>query len=257
MSRRDVLVAGGVWTLGAVLLGGCSAPRAQTTLPGPVWPGQGSTARGPAGPASPAPTPVPAPRPGPMPQPVTPGVLARSMWTRAGVARPGDINPMGRVLRITIHHDGMNPFTSTSMGDCAARLEAIRRAHVSNAPMGRGWADIGYHFIIDPAGRIWEGRSVLYQGAHVKDQNENNLGIMCLGNYDRQAPTPATAAALDRFVAEQMRRYGIPLSRVRTHQELSSTECPGRSLQAYIVRSRGPGGALAMACGELNDLRLA
>ncbi|MGQ0627872.1 MAG: peptidoglycan recognition protein family protein, partial [Phycisphaerales bacterium] len=147
------------------------------------------------------------------PVPVTgpaPGVLPRSAWTTSGVARQSEINPMNGVQRITVHHDGMDVFTSTRESDAAARIEMVRKSHVNG---GRGnrkaFADIGYHYIIDPAGRIYEGRNIRYQGAHVQDNNENNLGVMCLGNYDSQRPTAATKSALDRFIAGQMKRYNI------------------------------------------------
>src|SRR5690606_33804179 len=128
-----------------------------------------------------------------------------------------------------------------TQADVADRIEMIRRSHVES----RGFADIGYHYIIDPAGRIWEGRSVAYQGAHVKDNNENNLGILVLGNFQRQTPTRAATETLDRFVASQMARYGVPLTRVKTHREITVTECPGESLQRYMNATRARGGGLA------------
>jgi hypothetical protein len=174
------------------------------------------------------------------------------MWTRSGVANTSDINPMLPVGRITIHHDGMDAFTSTSQGDAAARLEIIRRAHVGQ----RGYADIGYHYIVDPGGRVWEGRSVRYQGAHVKDNNEGNVGVMCLGNFDLHRPSSAQIAALDRFVAGQMRRYNVPINRVQTHQEINPTACPGRNLQQYMVATRGNRGAMRLAVVEMGGVAL-
>lgn len=256
LSRRELLVAGGAAALVAVVSGGCAtAPPAAD--PTPRWP-NGKPIVPPAGSgvASRPPVPVPLPPAQPPVRGATP-VMARGMWTRSGVARPRDINPMGRVTRITIHHEGVTRFTSVSASDTAARLEAVRRAHVAAGPTGRGWADIGYHYIIDPAGRVWEGRSVRYQGAHVKDQNENNLGIMCLGNFELQSPTDAQRRTLDRFAAEQMRLYRLPMTAVRTHRERSPTECPGRLLQAYIDLTRRPGGGMAVALADLGEPELA
>lgn len=257
VSRREILAGGGL-LLGALMLTGCQGKRPATLvqggLPDPYWQG------------TPDPmidwskTPPPAYVP-PQPQPNVPrqptnvpevgpiqGVVPRSRWARTGVARRGDIYAMGAVRRITIHHDGMPPTSLSSAGDVAARIEQIRQSHVA----GRGWADIGYHYVIDPSGRVWEGRNVVYQGAHVKDNNENNLGILVLGNFDRQTPSAAALSSLDRFVAAQMGRYGVPINRVRTHQEINPTECPGRALQSYMVRTRSGGGqlmAMAMRVG--------
>lgn len=172
----------------------------------------------------------------------TPGVQPRRAWTSQGPIY-SDTYPMNGVQRITVHHDGMTPFTSTAPADARQRLESIRRAHVS----GNGWADIGYHFVIDPSGRVWEARPIDRQGAHVKYNNEHNLGVMVLGNYDQQYPTNAASQSLDSFVAAMMRRYRVPVSRVYTHQELRATACPGRSLQRYLEASRSRSGTLARA----------
>jgi len=169
------------------------------------------------------------------------GVIARSRWARFGP----DVSladPMRGIDKITIHHDGMPPQNLRGMDQCARQIEIIRRGHRNN-----GWADIGYHYIIDPEGRIWEGRPISLQGAHVKEHNPHNLGILVLGNFERQQPTPQAMHALDRFVAAQMRQYGIPLSRVLTHQELAPTACPGRNLQRYMDWTRARGGNLASA----------
>jgi hypothetical protein len=238
LSRRAFNAAG--LTTGLLWLAGCqSRPKAED-IPGPARPA-GSPAPT-TGPLTRGPVPTPAPAPGSVP------VLPRAMWTSAGVARMQHINPMNGVNRITVHHDGMTPFTSTSQADAARRIEQIRQAHLQRrAKTGEYWADIGYHYVIDPGGRVWEARSIQYQGAHVQDQNEHNLGVMCLGNYDQQSPAPATLASLDRFIADQMRRYRVPIGRVYTHQEINPTACPGRSLQRYLVSTRAPGGAMRVA----------
>jgi hypothetical protein len=149
-----------------------------------------------------------------------------------------DINPMLPVRSITIHHEGWEPFMANDVGSTASRIEQVRVAH-RNAK-GGGYADIGYHFIIDREGRIWEGRSLKYQGAHVKNHNEGNVGIMCLGNFEEQSPTPKQLAGLNKQVRAMMAKYNVPKGRVYTHQEWSgaSTLCPGRTLQAYVERSR-------------------
>lgn len=154
------------------------------------------------------------------------------------------MTPAKPYYRITIHHDGMDTFTSTDRGSAAARLEQIRNAHLNRA--GEPFGDIGYHYVIDPAGRVWQGRPLEWQGAHVRATNEGNLGICCLGNFMKQHPSDAQLRALDSFVASQMARYRVPPNRLYTHRELGSTECPGNNLQPYVVRSRSAG-AMARA----------
>lgn len=243
ISRRDMI--GGSLFLGLAALSGCAGGggAAMTRLPDPKWnaPGDSTVVSVP-----PQTQPLPPRQPGAAGPNIS--VLPRSAWTSNGVARPQNINPMNGVSRITVHHDGMNAFTSTSQADAARRIEQIRGSHIQRkAKSGERWADIGYHYIVDPAGRVWEGRSTQYQGAHVEDQNEHNLGIMMLGNYDRQQPTSASMDALERMLTMQMRRYRISLARVRTHRELAPTECPGDSLQAFMNQTRSRSGRLALA----------
>jgi hypothetical protein len=185
-------------------------------------------------------------RPRPLPRnEAAAGVVPRRDWASAP-PNLSLINPMNGVNRITVHHDGMPPVSLRSKGDVAYRLEMIRSAHTGNHDNGgKPWADIGYHYVIDPQGRVWEGRPVRYQGAHVKDNNEHNLGVMVLGNFDEQAPTSDALSTLDAFISDRMRAYRIPVSRVFTHQEINPTACPGSNLQAYMVSTRSGRGYLA------------
>lgn len=246
LSRRDAIVRGvvGVAALGGVgsILSACaSSGSSSASLPSVRWP---TLEDKPAVAAKPLPKyePLPPrPTPSPLPAPGPAGVLPRSAWASAGVI-PARMNRMLPVQRITIHHDGMPPVPLRTRGDVAARIDQIRLSHNQ-----RGWGDIGYHFVIDPAGNVWEGRPLAWQGAHVGNQNEGNLGVLVLGNFQEQRPTGAQVGALDDFVRDMMRTYRVPVGRVHTHRELAKTECPGRNLQPHINTARGPGGALYLA----------
>lgn len=240
MNRRQLLAQASAG-LGILVLGGCaSGGRSRgyrADLPGEEYP--------------PSPRPRVANRQSGKPAwyddeigrtgPVSAEVLPRSVWTSEPPIM-SRADPMRVVSRITVHHDGMSPFYSTVQSEAARRLEAIRRAHI-----GQGWADIGYHFAIDPAGRVYACRPVAIQGAHVKDQNPGNLGVMVMGNFEQQAPTAAATATLESFVAAMMRQFRVGVRSVHTHRELSATACPGRSLQQRMVQARAAGGPLAFA----------
>lgn len=176
-------------------------------------------------------------------------ILPRSAWTGNGIARPNEAYPMAGISRITVHHSGVDSSSLRSQSQCARQIESIRQAHVKN-----GWADIGYHFIIDPQGRVYAGRPIGKQGAHVKDENEHNLGIMMMGNYDRQTPSGEALNSLKSLLVMQVRSYRVPLSKVYTHQELKPTACPGRNLQRQMIQLRSRNGGLAMALGESVEL---
>jgi len=180
------------------------------------------------------------------PPPISPGVpggvpniVPRTSWTK-GAPRTWLADPMGGIGRITVHHDGIDPQPSPDWGSVVHRLEAVRKGH-----LGRGWADIGYHYAIDPAGRVWACRPIELQGAHVKDQNQHNLGIVLLGNFDRSTPTPEAQRSLATMLTFEMQRLRIRLGEVRTHQELAPTACPGRTLQGLMNHLRSRSGVLA------------
>lgn len=231
IDRRQLVVRlGGLLSM-AALLAGCNTSRQTAALPDVNWP-EDELRR------------PPAPRPRPAaPKPAAPaglptGIIPRSDWAK-GAPIAARMTPAQTISRITIHHDGMDSFTSTDRGSAAARLEQIRNAHL-NRP-GEPFGDIGYHYVIDPAGRVWQGRTLQWQGAHVAKQNQGNLGICVLGNYQIQNPSDRSLETLDRFVGEQMATYRVPTSRVYTHRELASTACPGNNLQPLIARSRSAG----------------
>ena len=139
------------------------------------------------------------------------------------------VNPMLPVKAITIHHDGIPTiFWGEDVATSRARIEFIRRAH-----RNKGWGDIGYHVVIDRAGRVWEGRPLQWQGAHVKNHNEGNLGILVMGNFEIQQPTAAQLASLDKVVRMARAQWKVSKSNLKSHREWAdaSTSCPGKNLQ--------------------------
>lgn len=256
-TRRSIVLGGLAVGADFVFFGGCQAPNETTVWrgtqaepepphqqpyyapyrPAPVDTGPGLVDNG-LGRANPAPRLMARQSVVPM---TNSDVIARTEWT---TARPNMrlADPMNGVKRITVHHSAVLSGQVQSQADAVRMLQSVRNGHIGN-----GWADIGYHYIIDPTGRIWEGRPVSLQGAHVKNQNEHNLGVMVMGNFETERPTPAALASLDRFVLSQMHRFNVPLSRVFTHRELGPTACPGRSLQAHMVAVRRADGRLAIS----------
>ncbi len=161
--------------------------------------------------------------------------LSRKMWA-AQPPIPGKMTPMGRVTKITIHHEGgQNANNDTSPLQVAETLRMIQNQHYKR--LGAG--DIGYHFIIDRTGMIWQGRDWLYQGAHTSGANPNNMGVMLLGNFEFQQPTPAQLLSLSNLVGSLVRKYGLnPATDIYGHNDFCSTACPGKFLspQVQILR---------------------
>jgi hypothetical protein len=226
LSRRSVVLAG----LG-LMLGGCatsgSADRLAGSLPSVPWDAE-RIVPPPGGPAATAAAPTPAAAGGAAVS--IAGIQPRAAWG-AGPPRMTSINPMAPIRWITIHHDGVS-YRGRTMAQARTRLQQIQAFHQNT----RNWADIGYHFAIDPQGVVWQGRELRWQGAHVGGANEGNVGVMLLGNFEEQGPSLSQVASLQRMVVTLQQRFRVPRSGVRTHREWpsASTECPGRLLQARV-----------------------
>jgi hypothetical protein len=176
-------------------------------------------------------------------------VLCRTTW-KAGPVK-GVPEKMAPPRRITVHHSAGKAFDDPSADAAAKVIRAIQQDHQQ-----RGWCDIGYHFIIDRGGRVWEGRPTSQMGAHAgsPSMNQANLGIVVLGNFDLQAPAKAQLATLECLLGVLCRRHGIRRTEVCGHGEVRRkegagvTECPGRQLAAWVEdfrrgRKRAAGGA--------------
>jgi len=229
ITRRTLLLAA------AGLVAGCT-PHQRGLRPGPRWPEQVSA------PHSPGRQPDFASQPDRNPDHASSqtasdlGAIPRSRWTRHH-ARPNHVNAMNGVNRITIHHEGWKTVYFTDYQKTTQRLERIRHSHVNN----HGWGDIGYHFVIDRAGRVWEARDLKYQGAHVSDNNPHNIGVMMLGNFQKQYPSQQQLNALKSFVQKLMNRYHVPAYPIHPHRELGQTSCPGQYLQPEVQSYRRNG----------------
>jgi hypothetical protein len=172
-------------------------------------------------------------------------VIPRSAW-RPAPENTADMDAAsGRWNTLTVHHTAMEsvrePGAGASEAESAEHLRLLQRAH-----MNKGWADVGYEFVIDPEGRIFEGRRLAWVGAHSgrnkstgQNYNIDNIGISLMGTFTSRAPTPKALAALQRTLDHFRSVYGIPLSRVNGHREWSSTECPGDRLMDWVENYRG------------------
>ncbi len=162
--------------------------------------------------------------------------IPRRAWTTF-VPNAKEMEAMPRVTRITVHHEGNHPFYGTSVSDVRARLVNVLNGEMNAKNPHK---DIAYHFVIDPAGRVWEARDLKWEGRHTRNNYDGNLGVMCLGNFEEQSIPAAQLAALEKFIAQMQLKYTIARKRVYTHQELSPTLCPGKDLQKKMgaMRSR-------------------
>lgn len=139
-----------------------------------------------------------------------------------------------------------------------ATVESIRRYHVEN----KGWADIGYHCVIQRDASIHSGRSEALQGAHTRNQpragteigertrhligagssaNVNSLGIVVCGGFHLHTniPTQDQVNALIGQIAVWCQTYDIDPHDVYGHRDFQTTKpCPGRNLYPLIPTIR-------------------
>lgn len=187
--------------------------------------------------------------------PVQPEVIRRSDWVESEAPR-FDIRgaeiwpPAFAPLRMAVVH---HTHTRNDDPDPVATLNRIYRFHA----LDRGWGDIGYNFMIDEVGAIYEGRwsgagaqqwpsededSRAVVAGHVYGCNEGSCGIALLGDFDEQPPTSAAISALVELLAHLSARHGfaavglgIP---VMTHLHLRPVTCPGRELFGQLPSIR-------------------
>ncbi len=162
-------------------------------------------------------------------------LMRRNAWTsdspRRWLLREGGVYD-----RITIHHQGGRPSVSRVQNAVVSEIDAIYGGH-----RRLRYGDIAYHFIVDYSGRVWEGRSLAYQGAHVIKENDRNLGVLLLGNFEEQSPSQESLDSILSLVQRLRVRFGVKKHRVYGHRDLGSSVCPGKHLYPHVVALREGG----------------
>lgn len=167
-------------------------------------------------------------------------VVSRKRWG-ARRLRADRVEEIGKVTRITVHHTAdPTPAVIRDLRDASEYLQKMQ----SDAQNNKRWADIGYHYLIDSSGVVYEGRPLRYQGAHAgnSDLNQGNIGIALIGNFDLTRPSAAQLEALRKLATDLCKRYKIPHSRVEPHNAVrenggeGSTACPGRHLHRMLPK---------------------
>lgn len=157
-------------------------------------------------------------------------IVSRAAWGFSGWRNtPGALN-RSSVGYVTYHYDGDAPCQNQTG---AGMMRNIHSFHKN----GRGWSGIGYNFVIDSNGTIFEGRGLAYRGAHKPSGPGNNatgIGIQlhCGGNEEPTEAMKASAVALRRWCEGQL---GKSL-KVSWHNQGYSTSCPGPKVRAWIDR---------------------
>jgi hypothetical protein len=182
--------------------------------------------------------------PPPVPQPA---VISRAQWGADESMKGPDAPAFAPIRRLSLHH------TAGAEGDDpAATVRAIYAYHTK----GNGWNDIGYNFLVDSAGRIYEGRYARQYlagemptgedrdgrgviGAHTANNNTGTVGIALLGDFSgSERPTAAAMSAVERMFAWKADIHDVDVLGTTTwttgerstligHRDAVSTTCPG------------------------------
>ncbi len=156
---------------------------------------------------------------------------------------PLQYSPQVRLL--VVHHTAL-----TVTGDARPPVERMRALHHYHAT-NRGWGDVGYHYLIDENGQIYEGRAGgdAVVGGHAYCNNVGTVGVAMMGNFDREQPPQAQVQSLQwllRLLEEKYRIdparnvifHGKTLPPVVAHRELLSTDCPGLAMWSALDQVR-------------------
>ena len=189
-----------------------------------------------------------------------PPMVPREQWDPGGQCKPRSSAGYGEVKAALVHHTVTSNLYAA--GDGPSMVLAICRYHRNS----NGWTDIGYNFLVDRYGTIYEGRAGGIDrpvvGAQAQGFNATTTGISNLGTYTSGGQTAVALQANARLIAWKLGIHGVPLSgeasirsaggsqsrfpsgriaRIPTvsgHRDVGSTECPGTALYAQLPELR-------------------
>ncbi len=143
-----------------------------------------------------------------------PAINGRATWTSEDFAFGNDGCEDGPAvaddLRVAVVHHTVTT-NSYAAADVPAQIRAIRRTHVDI----NGWCDIGYNFVVDRYGGIWEARTGGLEqpiiGAHTRGFNTGAVGVAMLGSFQSGAgsPTSAMTDAAAALIGWKLALHGV------------------------------------------------
>jgi hypothetical protein len=186
-----------------------------------------------------------------------PVIISRAQWgAAASRGNPG----LGEVQMAFVHHTvTANEYAPQ---DTPAILQSIQKYHQDS----NGWLDIGYNFLVDKYGVLYEGRAGGIDqpviGAQAQGWNDDSTGISNIGTFTSVAQTPAAIESLSRLIAWKLSIHGAPVAgkvslvsgggsenkyasgtvvsfnRISGHRDGGKTSCPGDALYAQMGQIR-------------------
>jgi hypothetical protein len=184
-----------------------------------------------------------------------PAMISRTEW--GGDSVPPRAAPQyGEIQAAFVHHTvNSNDYTPE---ESPGIVLGIARYHRDS----NGWNDIGYNFLVDKYGQVFEGRAggidQAVIGAQAQGYNSVSTGIACIGTFTAEPQSEAGLEALAHLIGWKLSLHGVPtegtvvvssrggptnrypsgtpvtLERIPGHRDGDSTSCPGDALYAQL-----------------------
>ncbi|MFG3346868.1 peptidoglycan recognition protein [Streptomyces sp. NPDC048018] len=223
---------------------------------------------------------VPPTTPGPASTAPRPPVVSRAEWgADESLNNEGPTYlPGGKIKAVFVHH------TTDADYNCADSAAVVRAIHVYHVKTN-GWRDLGYNFLVDKCGTIFEGRQggvdQPVMGAHTYGWNSESTSVSFIGDYTAQTAPQAALISASRVVAYKLGQYGVdpnstaqltagatqtnyfgesfeatkvyPFAAVSGHRNGFNTQCPGNSLYPQLpqIRSYATGSVAGLKIDSL------
>ncbi len=153
------------------------------------------------------------------------------------------------VTHLVVHHSA----GQTNASDFAAVVRSYWDFHAN----GRGWGDIGYHWLVDPNGVLYQGRAFNVDGnkdiigTHAGGFNTSSMGICIIGDYTNIRPSEIAVSTMNEVLAWKADERGInPLGsslhspsgnvqrHISGHRDVTATQCPGNTFYTMLPNIR-------------------
>ncbi|KAG8194158.1 hypothetical protein JTE90_002365 [Oedothorax gibbosus] len=156
-------------------------------------------------------------------------IVTRDRW---GARQPKSTQFMATpVPHLFIHHTAMNE--CNDFESCKRMMQSMQNFHMDE----RGWADIGYNFVIGGDGRVYEGRGWNRVGAHTKGYNKVGIAFTLMGNYTSKAPSELMISTTNKLITlAENQNYVKSDYQLHGHRDACTTECPGDTLYSIIEK---------------------
>jgi len=187
-----------------------------------------------------------------------PDIVRRRAWGANENWRNGGPWFNRTIQQVHVHHTvNSNDYAPE---DVPALLRGIYRYHTKSL----GWSDVGYNFLVDRFGGIWQGRAggskLAVRGAHTLGFNSTSTGIAVIGNFELVVPETPVISSIVRLAAWKLDKYDrnpsglagvfsqgsdkfsagqkVRLPVIDGHRDTNDTACPGAHLYALLPRIR-------------------